>query len=886
MKDPQPTAIYLKDYQVPDFYIKKTDLIIDLDEDYATVTATLSILRNTHGTGQKNLTLDGHSMELLSVAINGESLPESGYKQTSHELVVNNVPDVFELSCVTRFKPQENTSLEGLYKSSGMYCTQCEAEGFRKITYYLDRPDVMSEFTTTIIADQTTYPILLANGNLIEQGEQGDGRHWAKWHDPFKKPAYLFAMVAGDLSVVEDSFITCSGREIALKIFVEEKDLNKCDHAMQSLKNSMTWDEEVYGREYDLDIFMIVAVDDFNMGAMENKGLNIFNTTCVLAHPKTTTDTAFQRVEAVVAHEYFHNWSGNRVTCRDWFQLSLKEGFTVFRDQGFSADMGSPVVKRVEDVSFLRTAQFAEDASPLAHPVQPPTYIEISNFYTLTIYEKGAEIVRMLHTLLGPELFRKGSDLYFERHDGQAVTINEFVGAMADVSSRELDQFSNWYTQAGTPILTVTENYNEAEKTYTLTFNQQSPDTPEAKGADKPALHIPIQLGLIGDAGPLPMNRQGVDAEAKEDNTQYLFELTEFETSITFENLIEKPVPSILQGFSAPVRLRFDYSRKDLCRLMQKDHDGFNRWEAGQQLAVIVLQEMMQAYREGKPLNVDSLLIEGLKSVLDDPTIDLAIKALMLTMPSEKYLAEIAQEVHVEAIHDCRHHLMCEIARELQSEFQLYYQNLSTNEDYQPTAEQIAKRHLKNTSLAYLMLLNDSNIQEQCVTQFRQANNMTDQFAALEAIVHCEFEEVQKIKSLLINDFYEQWKEDNLVMNQWFAVQASVPSVETLGAVKALMLHQDFSLKNPNKVRSLIGNFCNNAVSFHQASGEGYAFLVDQITQLNKLNPQIASRLVTPLTRWKKYPPEKQRLMRESLENILAIDDLSKDVYEVVSKSL
>ncbi len=885
MRDAQPQTIYLKDYQVPDFLIEKTDLAFELTELVTTVTSTLMVVRNPEANNSQPLVLHGRALQLISVAIDGVALNSEQYQQTDETLCLS-VPDHATVTCVTEIKPQENTSLEGLYKSSGMYCTQCEAEGFRKITYYLDRPDVMSSFSTTIIADQSNYPVLLSNGNLIAKGVLDNNRHWTKWEDPFKKPAYLFALVAGKLDCIEDQFITASGRKVSLQVFVEGKDVDKCAHAMTSLKNAMAWDEQVYGREYDLDIFMIVAVDDFNMGAMENKGLNIFNTSCVLAKPETTTDVGFQRVEGVVAHEYFHNWSGNRVTCRDWFQLSLKEGFTVFRDQMFSADMGSAIVKRVEDVSLLRTLQFAEDSGPMAHPVQPASFIEISNFYTLTVYEKGAEIVRMLHTLLGAEVFRQGSDLYFSRHDGQAVTINDFIAAMEAVSERDLTQFKYWYTQAGTPTLLISDDYDAEAEIYSLTIKQQLPDTPEAKGRDKKALHMPIAMGLVGEAGCLPLCPRKFSLAEQDDNTHWIFELTEPEQTIVFEQVKEKPVPSLLRHFSAPVRLVIDYSRDDYLRLMRSDSDGFCRWNASQQLAVSIIHELIAAHQQHKVIEIDERLSVGLKAIMIDSSLDKAMLALMLTLPSEAYLAEIAERIDVVAIHRAREALKLQLATALQAELWDVYQRLNTTEPYEPTAAAIAKRSLKNIALDYLMLLDNSRIQKACVSQFQLANNMTDTMAALRALVHSQFDSLIEEKAQALAAFYSLWQNEALVVNQWLSLQASVAHDDTLTAVKDLMRHPGFSFKNPNKVRALIGVFSNNLTAFHHPSGAGYQFLSEQIIALNGVNPQIAARLLTPLTRWKKYFPQQQQLMKQALEDILAVEDLSKDVYEVVSKSL
>lgn len=885
MRDTQPPTIFLKDYQPPDFLIDKTALIIDLNEEVTSVTSTLHLRRNPQVATDRPLKLHGQNLDLASVAVDNKPIHSEDY-QLNEEYLQLSVPDSCVLTTTVHIKPQENSSLEGLYRSSKMYCTQCEAEGFRKITYYLDRPDVMSEFTTKIIADEKSYPVLLSNGNLIDRGELDGGRHWATWHDPFKKPAYLFALVAGDLAHVEDRFLTASGREITLKIFVEAKDLDKCDHAMQSLKKAMQWDEEVYGREYDLDIFMMVAVDDFNMGAMENKGLNIFNTSCVLANSQTTTDTGFQRVEGVVAHEYFHNWSGNRVTCRDWFQLSLKEGFTVFRDQCFSADMGSATVQRVEDVGVLRTRQFAEDSGPMAHPVRPSSYIEISNFYTLTVYEKGAEIVRMLHTLLGPETFRRGSDLYFDRHDGQAVTIDDFVAAMEEASDRDLSQFMNWYHQAGTPTLRIEANYDAKNKTYEMRFNQIQPDTPNSPAENKHALHMPIAMGLVGGANVLALKPQGYDLSKQADKTHWVFELTEAEKTLCFTEVKEPPVPSLLRNFSAPVRLKFDYSRDDYLRLMRNDSDGFCRWDASQQLAVSIIHEQMEAIKCGNTIAVDNRLSCGYATLLNDADLDKAMVALMMTLPSEAYLAEIAEVIEAEAIHNARQRLRFSIAQTLREPLWNLYQNLSGTAEYKYSADASAQRSLKNTALSYLMLLENTSCHGFCLRQYRNADNMTDAIAALRALVHSQFESLNAHKEKSLKNFYERWQNEALVVDQWLSLQATVPQHRTLADVQHLMNHPCFNIKNPNKVRALIGAFCSNSISFHQPDGSGYLFLAEQVITLDKINPQIAARLLTPLTRWQKYPNDKQKLMCESLQKILQENKLSKDVYEVVTKSL
>ncbi|MGK8435846.1 aminopeptidase N [Ectopseudomonas hydrolytica] len=884
MRTEQSKTVYLKDYQVPDYLIDETHLTFELFEDHSLVHAQLVMRRNPEaGAGLPKLVLDGQQLELLELKLDDRELSAADYTLTDSHLTLQPTQERFVVDSSVRIHPESNTALEGLYKSGKMFCTQCEAEGFRKITFYLDRPDVMSKFTTTVSAEQHAYPVLLSNGNPIASGSEEGGRHWATWEDPFKKPAYLFALVAGDLWCVEDSFTTMSSREVALRIYVEPENIDKVQHAMDSLKRSMKWDEEVYGREYDLDIFMIVAVNDFNMGAMENKGLNIFNSSCVLAKAETATDAAHQRVEAVVAHEYFHNWSGNRVTCRDWFQLSLKEGFTVFRDSEFSADTHSRTVKRIEDVAYLRTHQFAEDAGPMAHPVRPDAYMEISNFYTLTIYEKGSEVLRMIHTLLGPELFRKGSDLYFERHDGQAVTCDDFVKAMEDASGIDLTQFKRWYTQAGTPRLEVSEAYDAAAQTYSLTFRQSCPATPGQ--SEKLPFVIPVALGLLDAQGnELPLRLQG--ESAAQGNSRVL-SVTEAEQTFTFAGVAEKPLPSLLRGFSAPVKLHFPYDRDQLMFLMQHDSDGFNRWEAGQQLSVQVLQELIGQHQRGEALMLDQRLVTALRTLLEDESLDQAMVAEMLSLPGEAYLTEISEVADVEAIHAAREFARKELASALFAPLWARYQanrEVSKATPYVAEAAHFARRSLQNIALSYLMLSEKAEVLAACVEQFENADNMTERLAALAVLVNSPFQEEQGKALAMFADYF---KDDALVMDQWFSVQAGCPLPGGLERVHALMQHEAFTLKNPNKVRALIGAFANqNLINFHRADGAGYRFLADQVITLNALNPQIASRLLAPLTRWRKYGDARQALMKAELERILASGELSSDVYEVVSKSL
>ncbi len=885
MRTEQPKVIHLKDYQAPEYLIDETHLTFELYEDRTLVHAQLVMRRNPERPAGKlpPLELHGQELELLSIALNDRELGPGDYQISSDCLSLQPDSDAFVIDSSVVIHPETNTALEGLYKSGSMFCTQCEAEGFRKITYYLDRPDVMSKFTTTVSAEQKAYPVLLSNGNAIASGSEDNGRHWATWEDPFKKPAYLFALVAGDLWCVEDSFTTMSGRNVALRIYVEPENIDKCQHAMDSLKKSMKWDEEAYGREYDLDIFMIVAVNDFNMGAMENKGLNIFNSSAVLARAETATDAAHQRVEAIVAHEYFHNWSGNRVTCRDWFQLSLKEGFTVFRDAQFSSDMNSATVKRIEDVAYLRTHQFAEDAGPMAHSVRPESFIEISNFYTLTVYEKGAEVVRMIQTLLGKEGFRKGSDLYFERHDGQAVTVDDFVRAMEDANGADLSQFKRWYSQAGTPRLAVSEHYDAAAQTYRLTFRQSCPPTPGQP--TKQPFVIPVELGLLAaDGADMPLRLAG---EAQAVGTSRVLAVTEAEQSFTFVDVVERPLPSLLRGFSAPVKLEFPYSRDQLMFLMQHDSDGFNRWEAGQQLSVQVLQELIGQYQRGEALAMDERLVEALRSVLQNDALDPAMVAEMLSLPGEAYLTEISEVADVDAIHAAREFARREIGSGLFEPFYQRYMNhreVSRQTPYVAAAEHFARRALQNIALAYLMFSERSDILSLCLDQFDNADNMTERLSALASLTNSPFEE-KRAKALEV--FAEHFSDNPLVMDQWFSVQAASPLPGGLERVQTLMQHPAFTLKNPNKVRALIGAFANqNLVNFHRADGAGYRFLADQVITLNAMNPQIASRLLAPLTRWRKYDDARQALMKGELERILASGELSSDVYEVVSKSL
>jgi aminopeptidase N len=864
MRDGAPQTIYRKDYQVPDFLVDDVHLSFDIHPGQTRVKSRLQLRRQ--GAADAALKLDGIGLELESLAIDGEPLTDDAFQVVDEQLIVFKVPDTFELSVEVVIQPEANTSLEGLYKSRTMYCTQCEAEGFRKITYFPDRPDVLAVYTVEVIADQQQSPVLLSNGNLLETKTLADGRHRAVWHDPYPKPSYLFALVAGDLALVEDSYTTVSGREVALRIWVEEKDRHYCDHAMASLKHSMRWDEEVYGLEYDLDLFNIVAVDDFNMGAMENKSLNIFNTSCVLAAPDITTDMGYQRVEAIVAHEYFHNYSGNRVTCRDWFQLSLKEGFTVFRDAEFSADMNSRGVKRVEDVTFLRTHQFAEDAGPMAHPVRPDSFIEISNFYTLTVYEKGAEVVRMLHTLLGADAFHQGATLYFSRHDGQAVTCDDFVTAMEDASGRDLTQFRRWYEQAGTPRITVSGKYDSEQQRYSLSIHQENPDS--AGQTNKPPLLIPIAVGLIVDGQPLPLS---------EDNSTQVLELTEREQTFTFDNVPAEPVPSLLRGFSAPVRVMNEPGETELLTLMRGDDDDFVRWDSAQTLLAQLI--------ESEAASIDEDLLDACRAVLNSPDMDAAMKAHTLRLPSEDYLADRAALkglVDVHRIHHARNRVKAMLAAALAPEWKAAFDDNVVNGPYQPKGAQIGQRALRHLALDYLCS-GDTEAVSLASKLYFDADNLTDRLSGARLVVNLG---TQAERETLLAHFHDQWSSQSLVMNQWLSLQATRPAEDCVEAVRALREHPVFDWRNPNKLRSLIGAFAaGNTIAFHRADGAGYALLAETVAHIQADNPQIAARMLSPLTRWRRYA-QGQKLMRNELERIANLDNLSRDVFEVVSRSL
>ncbi|GAB2715687.1 aminopeptidase N [Halomonas garicola] len=875
MSKPQP--VYLSDYQPPAYRVTHTELTFDLDPANTRVEACLTVERHPDAGADAPLYFHGEQLTLESVAVDGEPLADSAYRHDDKGLTIADVPAAFTLETRVRVAPRDNTALEGLYQSNGMYCTQCEAEGFRRITFYPDRPDVMTVFRVTVIGDAEREPVLLANGNPVERGGLDGGRHFVTWEDPHPKPSYLFALVAGDLACVEDSFTTMGGRDVTLQIWVEEENLGKTDHALASLKRAMRWDEERYGREYDLDRFMIVAVNDFNMGAMENKGLNIFNSAAVLTHPDTATDAAFQQVEGIVAHEYFHNWSGNRVTCRDWFQLSLKEGFTVFRDQSFTADTNSAALKRIQDVTFFRTAQFAEDAGPTAHPVRPDHYIEITNFYTLTVYEKGAEVVRMLKNLVGWDAFRRGSDLYFARFDGQAVTIEDFVGCMVEASGEDLSQFMRWYDQAGTPEIDAHGEYDYANAEYRLTLRQRTPAT-IGQQAPEP-LHIPVRMGLIGTKSGHDLTLT-LDGEACGKDT--VLNLCEAEQTFVFTDVAEAPTPSLLRHFSAPVKLYFPYSREGLAFLLTQDSDGFNRWEASQRLAMLALNDLIAAHRNGVEKVMDTRVVEAYRTLLNAPAEDKAVMAEMLRLPSEACIAEHQPLVDVDAIHAAREFVCQSLGFALRDDFLALFKANQADEPYAPTPEQIGRRSLKNVALGYLMTIEDEVGIEHCQAQFDAGHNMTDVRQALTLLVHSSRDD---LSAPALRAFGEKWAHDPLVMDQWFSIQVSRPQDDVLDRVKYLMEHPAFSLTNPNKVRALLGTFAQNRINFHRLDGAGYALLADTVIELDGLNPEMAAGLMTPLTRWRRFDDTRQALMQAELQRIHD-RPLSANVFEMVDKAL
>lgn len=855
----QNNTIYRKDYQPYPFEVASIELSVDLYEDHALITNQMQLTRTQPG----ELFLYGDGLELVSIHLNHQVLSARDFRLHEGNLWLNNCGDEFSLSIVTRIRPQENTALSGLYRSNQLFCTQCEAEGFRRITFFPDRPDVLTTFTTRISAIKANYPVLLSNGNKIDAGETPDGRHWVIWQDPFKKPSYLFALVAGNLAFIQDEFITQSGRPIDCRIYVEPGNEDQCAHAMNSLKNAMRWDEEKYGREYDLDTFMIVAVSDFNMGAMENKGLNIFNSKYILASPKSATDLDYADIEGVVGHEYFHNWTGNRVTCRDWFQLSLKEGLTVFRDQEFSADMNSRDVNRISDVKALRNTQFPEDAGAMAHPVRPESYQEINNFYTATIYNKGAEVIRMQHTLLGEAGFRRGMDLYFQRHDGKAVTIDDFVAAMENANQVDFTQFKRWYSQAGTPEVLVKHEFSK--KCLTLTLSQTCRPTPECQ--DKQPFHIPIRAALFNKNGEIMQ--------------EMVLELKEAETQFRFDELDEEPVISLCRDFSAPIIIHQSQSFEELLFLLHYETNGYSKWNAAQTLALDTLTTWIEGDEANWRLNPE--LIKAYRHVLNHSTLDNSLRADLLTPPSFEEIAQTLTSVDVERVENARQAYRVQLGQALFTDAESLYQTLWANEDHAMQGDAYGRRKLRNVCLGLMMKANEMAVLSHCQTQFSSSKTMTDSMASFALLANASKETVRQEA---IDSFYKQWSTNDLVLDKWFSVQAAADIPGALDRVKALLAHPAFHITNPNKVRAVVGAFIQvNHRHFHAVDGSGYAFLSDMLIQVDAINPQIAARLATPFTRWQRLNAPRQALMQEQLRQLAGMT-LSRDLREVVEKSL
>lgn len=882
MKDATPQTIYLKDYLPSDYLISKIHLTFDLNDTKTQVISKMDVKANyDFSTGKRELFLNGEELLLQKIFVNGKELGASDYDLVEEGLVIKSVEAEFVLEIHNLINPIENKALDGLYKSGSIFCTQNEPEGFRRITYFIDRPDIMAVYTTKIIADKLNFPILLSNGNPIDSGDLENGKHFVEWLDPFPKPSYLYALVAGDLGLVKDEYTTMTGRKIALEIFVDKGNESKCDHAMKSLINSMKWDEEVYGREYDLDIYMIVAVDSFNMGAMENKGLNIFNSAYVLADPKTATDDNFFGVEGVIGHEYFHNWTGNRITCRDWFQLTLKEGLTVFRDQEFSSDMNSRVVNRIANVKTLKSRQFVEDAGPTAHPIKPSSYIEINNFYTMTIYEKGSEIIRMIHTLLGKEGFRKGTDKYFELFDGQAVTTEDFLHAMSIANDNyDFSQFANWYHQAGTPLIDIKTSYNKDLKEYSVTLTQSCPATPGL--LNKSPYHMPFALGLLDDEG------QDLKLSLKDSSTtqpqieENILHLTKESEVFTFSNIESEPIPSFNRGFSAPVNLKTDRSLSDYVFLMAHDSDEFNRYESAQALSKELMSYLISDAQKGTELVLDEPFIEAYGKLLADESIDHAFKALALSIPTEGDLHQMQEIVDYENTHKVRKFVVKELASAHKEEFLKVYTKLNVEKEYSLSPEDMGERALKNIALQMLLSTGEETYEELCFSQFSSSTNMTDEYASLQLLIEAN----SPLKEKAITQFYEKWQHETLVMQKWLTAQAKAKGEDALEKIKELQENKIYDKTVPNLVRSLISTFAGNSTEFNHKSGRGYKFIADQIIEIDKLNPQMGSRLAGAFKDYKRLPASLKPLAQENLKRIMEVKDLSRNVFEIVSKTL
>ncbi|MFN3234639.1 MAG: aminopeptidase N [Gammaproteobacteria bacterium] len=878
----QPKTIYLKDYTPSDYFIHTAHIAFELDPKQTYVTALMSVSKNKDKEKvSSDLFLYGRDLKCISVTINEEKLSEDCYKVTDEGLLISKVPEEFRLQIQTEISPEANSELMGLYISNGIFCTQCEPEGFRRIMYFLDRPDVLVRFTTTIIADKVKYPVLLSNGNKIKEGEMKEGKHFAVWEDEFPKPGYLFALVAGDLGCREDEFKTESGKNVKLYIYTEHQNVERSEYAMSSLKASMRWDEEHYGREYDLDNFKVVAVDDFNFGAMENKSLNIFNSKYLLASPDTATDDDYAAIDIVVGHEYFHNWSGNRVTCRDWFQLSLKEGFTVYREQQFGESMISKAIQRVEQVQRIRDKQFSEDSGPMAHPVRPESYIQIDNFYTMTVYFKGAEVIRMLNTLLGDKDYRKATDLYFSNFDGQAATTDDFVASMQEVTGLDLKQFYLWYTQSGTPEVTVRDKYDAKRKCYEITFTQEVPPTADQK--IKEPMMIPIRMGLLNQNGndmPLvPMNGSSDLLRGE------VLVLKEKEQTFKFKLDKEPELPSLLRHFSAPVKLHYDYTTEQLLFMLAHDSDEFNRWEASQRFYSRMIHRLIASIQAQEPLVLSNQDYFAIEYLLGHPVQDKILLSHMLTIPSEAVIAEQMKVIDVDAIYQAREFVVYQFAKRFRNQWLKLFSEHRSQEAYRYNPEEMGRRRLKNLALNYLLQSGDREMVNLAMQQFKQSlgKNMTDTLAALHALSHLDV--LQRVEALSL--FEDRYQSNALVMNKWFGVQARSKLPNTLKTVQNLMQQPVFNIKNPNNVYALLDGFCAfNPSQFHAMNGDAYRFVTDQIIALNKINPQVASRVLENMIHWKRYDEKRQGLMKEELERIQSAQGLSPNVYELVSKSL
>ena len=882
MRTTQGQAIHLKNYKTPNYRINSVDLDINLHPLQTRVTSTMAVARQKNVTADIPLILDGDELKLNSILVNGKKLPEANYSETPNQLTIHKLPKAakFNIQIETEINPTANTKLMGLYRSSGNYCTQCEAEGFRRITYFLDRPDVLAVYTTRLEADKKETPILLGNGNLVKKGSAGKGRHYAIWHDPHPKPSYLFALVGGDLGFVHKPYKTMNGKKVKLGIYVEKGKEDSTDYAMDSLIRSMKWDEQVFGCEYDLDVFNIVAVSDFNMGAMENKGLNIFNDKFVLGNSDTATDADYANIEGIIAHEYFHNWTGNRITCRDWFQLCLKEGLTVYRDQEFSSDERSRPVKRISDVRGLKAAQFPEDAGPLAHPVRPETYREINNFYTATVYQKGAELIRMLAIIVGEQKFKKGMDLYFKRHDGDAATIEEFLKCFEQAAKTDLAQFALWYSQAGTPLLNVSSNFDKTRQIFTLEFEQFTPSTPGQKR--KLPVYIPQRIGLIGADGQDIKPDKTVGA----DYNNGVLHLTKRKQKVVFSGVKERPVLSLNRGFTAPIEIDYRQSPGDLAFLAANDTDTFSRWQAYQNYASKLLIAGYRSVLAGKTIKIDEKFLEISKSILTDETLEPAYRATILSLPSEGDLAQaINKNVNPDAILKSITALSKALGKTFEPSRTSVLKTLKSAPEFNASAEEAGKRSLKGLVMSYAVMARCNSALTEIIKDYKKSNNMTDRFNALRTIVHHHPTKADREK--ILNDFYKRYHNDHIVLDKWFAVQASKPGTSTITSVRKLMKHDDFTFNNPNRFRSLLGIFSmGNQSAFNADNGKGYMLMADTLIKLDKINPQVTARMLTAFRSYRSLEPSRRKFAEAALQKIENSGDLSRDTADILGRTL